>query len=320
MSDVEDAGASPVNVEQVMAEIHAEVRRRRATGELPSDLEQELDAVFARFAPAGTAEEDFADLLDKVERASFVDANPPVASNLPGGQAVKNAVRRATGFAMQHLSQQISAFDYAVTRALRRLDERLRAVEGAPSYALGWPLAVEPPRPDLAPWIERIVLALADAPGRVLVADAADGAVVDLLRSRSVDAYGTDPTPGAAAQAPPGAEIRESEVLEHLAALADHVLGGLVLAGSIDTMARNDQLAVVGRAGEVLAPGGRLAIVGSRPEVWATQVPPVVLDLAEGSPLHAETWAHVLEAGPFTAPEIVQETSSPTYLVLAVRH
>ena len=40
-----------VDPDRLMAEIEDEVRRKRASGELPADLERELDLVFARFAP-----------------------------------------------------------------------------------------------------------------------------------------------------------------------------------------------------------------------------------------------------------------------------
>jgi hypothetical protein len=304
---------------RVMGEIHDEVRRRRATGELSPDLEQELDAVFARFAPAGAVEEDFADLLDKVERASFVDPNPPVASNLPGGQAVKNAVRRATGFAIQHLSVQISAFDHAVVRALRRIDLRLRALEHAPSFAPSWDHPVDVPGPDLAVWGDRIVALCAGVSGRVLHADAAEGLIVSRLRTAGLDGYGTEPIPGAAGRAPAGVEIREAAALEHLAMLAPQVLGGLVLSGCTDVLPREDQLALVGRAAQVLRPGAGLVIVGTRPEAWEERMSPVARDLAPGRPLHAETWAHVIGAGPFAAPEIVHDEGGATYLVHAAR-
>jgi hypothetical protein len=319
MSDDMSATPTRFSVEQVMGEIHEEVRRRRAVGDLPAGLEQELDAVFARFAPAGTAEEHFDDLLDKVERASFIDPNAPVASNLPGGQRVKNTIRRATGFAIQHLAEQMSAFDYAAVRTLRRLDERLRVVEQAPAYAPSWTTAVSPGGPDLAPWGERIAAELSGGPGRVLHADAGEGALVQLLRAKGIDAYGTEPTAGAAAQAPPGVEIRESTVLEHLSALADGVLGGLVLSGSVDVLPRPSQLAVVARAAQVLRGGAVLALVGTTPDAWAASVSPVVADLSDGRPLHAETWAHVLAGGPFSPPEVVRADAGSTYLVLAVR-
>jgi hypothetical protein len=308
-----------VDVRRVMNEIHDEVRRRRATGELPPELEQELDTVFARFAPAGAVEEDFADLLDKVERASFVDPNPPVASNLPGGQAVKNAVRRATGFAIQHLSVQISAFDHAAVRALRRLDQRVRAVEDAPAFAPSWDIPVDVDEPDLAAWADRIADRVGGASGRVLHADAGAGALVARLRAGGLDSYGTEPTQGSAGRAPEGVEIREAAALEHLAVLSDHVLGGLVLSGCVDRLPREEQLALVGRAAQVLRPGAPLVVVGTHPEIWVERASPVVRDLADGRPLHAETWAHVIGTGPFTPPDVVHEEGSATYFVHAAR-
>ena len=44
-------GGDSVDLDLVIAEIYDAVAQRRASGELPADLEAELDAEFANYAP-----------------------------------------------------------------------------------------------------------------------------------------------------------------------------------------------------------------------------------------------------------------------------
>src|SRR5437660_882804 len=59
---------------QVMDEIDAEVRRRRASGDLPVGLEQELDELFLEFSPIGLhGKARLRETLSLVDRSAYVD-------------------------------------------------------------------------------------------------------------------------------------------------------------------------------------------------------------------------------------------------------
>ena len=65
------------------------------------------------------------------------------------------------------------------------------------------------------------------------------------------------------------------------------------------------QLAIVERAAAVLGPGGRLALLGTRPESWGV-ANPIEADLAPGRPLRAATWVHLLEEQGFVEATVVE--------------
>src|SRR5687767_3601559 len=96
-----------LDVAQVMAEVEAEARERRQRGDLPPGFAQELDRVFARFAPVGAVHEDFSAVLDKVEEAAFIDPTAPTASDLPGGAKVKATIQRLVGWQLDYVLRQI---------------------------------------------------------------------------------------------------------------------------------------------------------------------------------------------------------------------
>jgi hypothetical protein len=60
-------------------------------------------------------------------------------------------------------------------------------------------------------------------------------------------------------------------------------------------MATGAQLELVERAAAALGDGGRIVVVGTSPAAWARSGDVVATDLSPGRPLHAETWAHLLE-------------------------
>ena len=70
-------------------------------------------------------------------------------------------------------------------------------------------------------------------------------------------------------------------------------------------------------AAAVLAGNGRLALVGTDPDAWGRTTSVVDADLAPGRPLHAETWAHLLEERGFG--DIARRDGTPSYVVTAVR-
>jgi hypothetical protein len=279
---------SGIDLARVQEEIAEEVRRRRAAGDFPPGLEQELDAMFARYAPAGTSD-DFDDVLAAAEAQSFIHADVPTASQRRPLGYVKRALRKTMAWYMRFLAQQVTAFAGTVTRAVALLGHRVESLE---RVALVRRPALVAPAVDAT---AVAVPALAGARGRVLHAESGDGALVRALVDAGVDAYGVEPVEAAAvAASEAGLDVRADTALSHLRKLGDAALAAVVLSGCTDTLAPGDRLAVISEAARVLVAGGVLVVVSAGPRAWARGVGAVVADLSPGRPWHPETWSHVL--------------------------
>lgn len=302
---------------QLLAEIDAEVRRRRESGELPADFERELDLVFARFAPVRAVGDDFAQVLERTEQSTHIDVLAPVASRTPAVGFVKRVIRKSVGWEMRYVAQQVSTFAFGVTRAVRLLGQRVddleRDARGAGGTLLAMARAEAPPL-DTDRWGPVVLEAVKDAPGRVVHAECADGALVAHLVAAGVDAYGVDP---ADQVPPPGLEVRVDEAIDHLRAVADDSLGAVVLSRCTDLLSLGTlaQMATLVRA--KLAAGGVAVVIATMPDLWAG----VAADLAPGRPLEPGTWCRLLGAGGASAAEVLEPTAdgggaAPDYAVV----
>jgi len=312
---------TPLDMQQLLREIDEEVEARRAAGDFPPGMERDLDLIFARFAPPVVAGDDLDALLEQADRGAFVDVDVPTGSRLPAVSIVKKVLRKLMSWYLRYVAQQVSVFAGSTVGALRLLGRRVQALESATPGAD--PVVREASRrasapTDLAGHAAAIVEHLRGAGGRVLVAECGDASLVRALRDAGVDAYGCEPRAEIAdAASLAGIEVRNDEVLDHLRAVDHGALGGLVLAGAVDRLPVGAQLALADLAAGVLGGGGKLALVGTDPSAWGRTTSVVDADLAPGKPLHAETWAHVLDERGFTA--IDRRDGTPTYLVLATR-
>lgn len=293
---------------RLIAEINAEVYRRRESGELPADLERELDLVFARFAPVDALGSDLEQLLARAEHATFIDVLGPLASNRPGGALVKRVIRRAISWELRHVAQQVSGFAHTAVRALRVVAERLDEVERAGPGAGG--RTVDAARQaagtlDVDHWAPLIGRLLQEAPGRVLHADAGSGELLDKLMGAGLDTYGVETLESAATAAiERGLDIRPDEVADHLRSLPENALGGLVLSGCVDRSTIGAAVDLADLAAGRLAPEGKVVVLSTDPGSWARGVSPAEADLSGGSPLWAPTWTHLLASRGFQAIEV----------------
>jgi hypothetical protein len=281
---------SSIDLVKVQAEINEEVRRRRAAGDFPPGLERELDTIFARYAPAGTSD-DFEEVLSQAETQSFVHADIPIASNVPGVAQVKRVLRKLMAWYMRFLAAQVTAFAGAVTRAVKLLSMRVDTLETVTLIAGERTLGEVRERragPDLRAWAE-LVTSLRMA-GRVLHTECGSGDLLGPLVEGGADAYGVEPVEALAMEASrAGLDVRADDCLVHLRALPDTSLGGLVLSGAVDALPLGQILEVADRAAAAVAVGGTVVVISA-----GTPADPVVADLAPGRPLHPETWVHLL--------------------------
>lgn len=309
-----------IDFQQVRREIDEEVQARRASGDFPPGMERDLDLVFARFAPANLSGDDAHSLLEAADRTSFVDLDPPTGSRIPPVAILKRAERKLLGWWFRFTSQQVTAFAGTVVSLLKVVVRRLEALEetvpgASPSAVYAAHGSSRPASAgDLADHVAEV---LAGTTGRVLVAEAGDGALVRLLVDRGLDAYGVEPKlERAEAAAMQGLEVRDAEPLEHLRSVGDGDLGAVVLLGCVDRSPVGSQLALADEAARVLAAGGRAVVVGTLPEAWGAD-DPVEADLSPGRPLHAATWVHLLEERGCTGAAV--RDWHPRYAVAATR-
>ena len=306
---------------RVLGEIDQEVVRRRSSGDLPRRVERELDAMFLRYSPMGGDDGTLDEVLDLVESSSFIDPVGPIASSRPGGGVAKRTIRRGGLWYMGWVTHQVSEFASATSRALRVLDDRVRALR-TELDAQGVPAApvIETPwahRPD-AWWVDRALESLAGQRGRVLHAAAGDGWLVRRLRAEGLDAYGVEPRADrVVATEPEGLDLREEPLLGHLRAIAPGGLGGIVLSGVVDAMTAAERDVVVVLAAQTVAPSGHLIIHSLSPKGWASDEAPVEADLASGRPLRPRTWALVFGRLGFEV-GVIEGPTSDDYLVVAV--
>lgn len=288
-----------LDLERVLQEIKDEVARRRAAGDFPPSFERELDLTFDRYVPAGTVGADFAEAIRAADRAAYVNVAVPTESQKPGVGEVKRVLRKAMAWYLNYLAQQTTAFATASVRAMRALGERLATVEDELAQ---WRPQVDDSRdrpvvaPDLTAWTAPVLARLEDRRGRVLHAECGDGSLARALVAAGLDAYGVEPRgPLVDTAAASGLEAWPDDPLEHLTAMADGFLDGLVLSGCVDRLPLGQQRRLLELAAAKLRSGSPLIIIAAVPEAWARTVPPLEIDLAPGRPLHGSTWAHLLE-------------------------
>ncbi len=286
-------------MDQVMAEIDAEVKRRRASGDLPAGLERELDELFLEFSPVGLqGRARLRETLALVDGSAYVDTAVPVASQKAVGSTVKRLIAKTIGWYVGFIVHQIVKFAWAVSRMFHVVVDHIEELEAAVDTQRTPELpesAVPPVDRGPAWWSASAVSALEGVRGRVLHVDCGDGALVGALVAAGIDAYGVDPDERAVETAvEQGLDVRSETMLGHLEVVADEALSGLVLSGSLQWLHPNQRSRLVELATSRLAVDGVLVLQSATPQSWLAGASPLVSDLAPGRPLHAETWAHLL--------------------------
>jgi hypothetical protein len=299
LPDVTDPTERAEYLAEVMAEIDAEVRRRRASGDLPVGLEQELDELFLEFSPIGLhGKARLRETLSLVDRSAYVDIAVPVASQKLVGTYAKRLIRKGMGWYTGFIVHQIVKFAWSVSRMLHVVVDHVEDLEAAVEVQRTPPLpttVVPTSDPGGTWWAEEAVVAVSGVRGRILHADCGTGSLLDSLVAVGADAYGVDPTEslveGPVAR---GLDVRAESLLDHLDVVADDALAGMVVTGSVEWLHPNERDRLVRMVGSRLAVDGVLVLHSATPESWMRTSSPVISDLAPGRPLHAETWERLL--------------------------
>ena len=123
------AEQSDLDMDEVIAELRARVERRRAAGEYPPGLEEDLDRHFQRIV-AHRATPDHGVLQARVEelgQLSFTREAIPADSSLPGGAAlhglIAKAVARQTEGVLEQVRQLADATRAALEAVLASLED-----------------------------------------------------------------------------------------------------------------------------------------------------------------------------------------------------
>ena len=304
-SDEVDATQRAEYLTTVMAEIDAEVRHRRASGDLPAGLERELDDLFLEFSPVGLqGKARLRENLTLVDSAAYVDIAVPVESDKKAGAYVKRLIRKSLSWYIGFIVHQVVKFAWAVSRMLHLVVDHVEDLE-ATVEALRipeLPASVVPVTdPGASWWADPAVAAMSGAEGRVLHAECGNGSLVGRLIAEGVDAYGVDPDQAMIEPAiERGLDVRAEAALEHIGVVAEEALAGIVLSGSVQWLDPNQRDRLIGLAASRLAIDGVLAIHSATPESWRRNSSPLVADLAPGRPLHPDTWTHVLAVSGLT--------------------
>jgi hypothetical protein len=296
VTSVEDADRAYLT--RVRAEIDEEVRRRRASGDIPPQLESELEQLFLQHAPLGSTRQELEEVLRLVDAAAFIDPVVPVESSRPGGAAIKKSIRSMNFWYLRFVTHQVSKFAQAVSRSLHILDQQMselarsvEAVDVPPSVVVdvGWAH-----NPD-SWWVKTVTGELAGARRRVLHAACADGWLVQVLVASRIDAYGVDPRPGGAAAPELGhLDLRDEAVLDHLQAVQVGALGGVVFSGVMEGSGHGERRRLLDGAALALAPDGVLIVHCLDPSIWDDTDAPPEADIVQARPYRPGTWPHLL--------------------------
>lgn len=286
-----------IDAAALVAEIEAEVARRRSAGAYPLELLRRLHSEFS-----------VDDEPEPPEALVVVSASRPLRSDRLLGQAIvvgKKVVRRCLAWYIQPFADDQTRFNTAILRDLRRLERRVERVETP------WgPTAALTPDPT---WT-------ADAKGRAaVVATAISGAptgplalvgdVGDDLLDRLRDA-------GRATRIPPSA----GDPLRYLESLPAHSLAGVVLAGVLPRLSAAELVALLPTAARALVPAGVLIADAPDPRRLRQPTDPSQAMVGMQRWLDPATIVVLAEAAGLMSPTVIPMGKSPHwYAVTATR-
>ena len=271
-------------IRRVRAEIEAEAETLRRQDPQLQRLERDIERAWIDVAPPGAAGSQRELLLDRADRLAMIDVDVPVGER-PGIRQAKSAIRKGMFWYLRYVTDQINALNNVLTRLLRRLDERVAALEADAALA-GTDALVDPVPEASAAVSEAVAGAVAAAGGRGVVLGCGAGALVDSLAAAGTSVHGIDRDP-VAVQA--GLDLRAGDPGEHLRDTAAGSLDLIVVARFVEELAPNAAHRLIRLATDALADGGTIVVVAADP--GGRDV--VEAELRAGRGLSPATWEHL---------------------------
>jgi hypothetical protein len=267
--------AQPVDVAAVVADIEAEVARRRAAGEYPEDLLRRLAVEF----------HDVADARTELEELAHIETVRPLVSMrsrlAPAAVFAKKLLRRAMAWYVRPIAEDQSRFNFALLHEVRSLRERVDRLDSAwvrPDNS--------PPREagvqvlDLTtPRLRILDQALRDIPaGPVMVLWWADDALLRALVARglAVETATRDGGMAVAARAA-GARVHETDPIAFLGDCGP-TLAAVLAPGLMPMLAPSETLALVPAMAAALRAGGRVYFDAPDPAAPGVPADPASID------------------------------------------
>lgn len=138
------------------------------------------------------------------------------------------------------------------------------------------------------------------------------GEFLDLLRQQGVRARGLDINHEMVEVCRQrGLDATEGDALSYLRGLPDESLGGIFAAQVVEHLEPEYLVALLQRAGEVLRPGGVLALETVNVACWFAFFQSYVRDITHVRPLHPETLAYFVRASGFPHVEVQYRSPYP---------
>ncbi len=312
-----DQDASPpVDVTALVADIEAEVARRRAAGDYPEELLERLAVEF----------HDVADERTSLEELAHIETVRPLVSTRAGlGSAVvftKKLLRRAMAWYVRPLAEDQSRFNFALLHELRSLRERVDRLDSAWSRP-----AASPPRESGAHALDLTTLRLQlldellrDIPaGPVLLLWWADDALLRALVSRgvAVETATHDDAMAVAARAA-GVRVHEADPLRFLQECGP-TLGAVLAPGLLPMLAPSETLALLPLATAALRENGVVVLDSPDASAAGMSADPALIDAGYRRFVSPDTVTLLCEAAGLRDVAVHPLGSAPWFAVSARR-
>jgi hypothetical protein len=319
-------------------ELRARVEARRAAGEYPPGLEEEMDAHYQRVAATRAVQ-----VLDDLRRR--VAAVPPGGLTLPPGTIADRLVQRSLAPLVHQLNDVLAAVRGALDETIAALEspaghrhddlmghihalwDTLAAHERVPAdaptalreLARRVELLEEAERdrrfePDAAPGEPGGPAGLAGVAG---VAGVGQGEVADL--ADRLAASGGPVLDLGAGDGGDGGDGTAAGPVARLQAVDDTSLGGVAAFGLLERLSPRQVVELVAAAAEKLRPGGLLAVEAIDPRVVDAHTGPLWRDPRHQRPVHPDWLASVARDAGFAAVDVAERPDGVRYALLATR-
>jgi SAM-dependent methyltransferase len=313
---VEPSSQQPVDLDAILAEVRARVRKKRETGAYGPDL----DAALTLPLPGGRPifSEELKDPFQALPEVLDEDvAYDPKSRKRYVGPAITGARRTLIGLLrwwLAAITERQERVNQLVARALfdlrdrptPGLEKRLRKLEqwhedfvGANLHSVYFQARFGGDEPVIRRQSEAFADLFAGRK-RVLDLGCGRGIFLGLMRDKGVGAYGVDLDPRMVAQcAERGLECVEADALEHLRSLPERAIDGLYARHIAEHVLPGELVSMLRAARRVLAPGAPIVFVTPNAATLTVGAHSFWLDPSHVRPIPPELFRFYLEVEGF---------------------